>query len=168
MLSEKDRQVLSEVAFSLGVPVGWLYNLIRFETAGTFDPTIKNPYSSARGLIQFLDSTAKGLGYLDSYNLVKMHPTFASQLRGPVSQYLTRFKPFPNKQSLYLSVFYPRYRNRPSSTPFPPSVQKANPGIDTVGDYVRKVDGNVIPGNILAIVAFIGMGTIIFKQFKRR
>jgi tape measure domain-containing protein len=39
-----------------------LLNVMAVETSGTFSPSIKNPNSSASGLIQFMDSTAKQLG----------------------------------------------------------------------------------------------------------
>jgi hypothetical protein len=39
-----------------------LLEVIYLETAGTFDPAIKNPTSSATGLIQFTEATAKSLG----------------------------------------------------------------------------------------------------------
>ncbi len=39
----------------------WLMGIINFETIGTFSPSIKSGNSSGRGLIQFLEETAKGL-----------------------------------------------------------------------------------------------------------
>jgi hypothetical protein len=46
----------------LGINSTDLLTAISFETVGTFSPSIKNPGSTATGLIQFLESTAKGLG----------------------------------------------------------------------------------------------------------
>lgn len=40
----------------------YIMAVMSFETGGTFSPSIKNPVSSATGLIQFLSSTAQGLG----------------------------------------------------------------------------------------------------------
>lgn len=117
-----------------------LHNLISFETADTFDPSIKNPYSSARGLIQFTDATARGMGYADSAALVASYPTFSAQLNGPVIKYLSQYMPFESRQALYMAVFYPAARNWPESRPFPENVQKSNPGIETVSDYISLVE----------------------------
>mgnify|MGYP003634761813 FL=1 len=50
-----------EVARDLGIPVNWLLGVIELETAGTFSPSITNSIG-ATGLIQFMPSTALGLG----------------------------------------------------------------------------------------------------------
>lgn len=111
-----------------------LWGLIQFESG--WNPLSKNPGSSARGLIGFMDSTARYMGFADSSDLIYQYNTIESQLRGPVKQYLGKFSPFDNDQELYMSVFYPRARNWPESQEFPPKVQDANPGIVTVGDYL--------------------------------
>jgi hypothetical protein len=142
-LDYSELSALNEVSAALGISnPDWLKKLINFETAGTFSPTIKNPNSSARGLIQFINSTSRGLGYLDSYDLVTKNPTFVTQIRGPVQDYLRPYSPFRTEQSLYLSVFYPAYRNKPLSTPFPDYVLKNNPGIRTPQDYINKIRGD--------------------------
>ncbi len=46
---------------SLGIDPNWLMAVMYFETAGTFSASIRNPYSNATGLIQFMPSTAIGL-----------------------------------------------------------------------------------------------------------
>ncbi len=48
-----------------------LLAVMSFETGGTFSPSKKNPGSSATGLIQFMESTAKNLGTTTS-DLAKM------------------------------------------------------------------------------------------------
>ena len=48
--------------------------------------------------------------------------------------------PFTSKSDFYLSVFYPKYRNKSLYTEFPIHVQKVNPGIKTIADYVQKID----------------------------
>lgn len=158
------KAALQGLAVRYQIPVTWLVNLIRFETAGTFDPKIKNPGSSARGLIQFMDATAKDLGYADSLDLVERNPTVSGQLLGPVREYLDRYRPFPTEQSLYMSVFYPRARDWPLDAEFPAWVRNANPGIRTVRDYVDKVrrSGGSVGGLMLA--AFIvAAATILLK-----
>lgn len=117
-----------------------LHNLISFETAGTFDPTIKNPNSSARGLIQFTDSTARDLGYNSSLDLVSRNPTFSGQLSGPVVSYLKKYSPYGSRQALYMAVFYPKYMYELPSKEFPENVQAVNKGIKTIADYVSLVE----------------------------
>src|SRR5690606_16638019 len=46
----------------LGANPNWLMQVINFESAGTFSPSIQNPVTNATGLIQFMPSTAEWLG----------------------------------------------------------------------------------------------------------
>lgn len=137
MLVPKDLQLLNEVAIRLGVAYNDLFNLINFESG--FNPLADNPNSSARGLIQFMDSTAKSLGFTDSLDLVKKNPTIEMQLP-IVEKYLKQYYPFKDKQSLYMSVFYPEYRDMDPQTEFPDYVKKANPGINTPYDYMNFIE----------------------------
>lgn len=153
-MTEKELKALTEVAASLGIATEDLHRLIQFESK--WNPQAKNPYSSARGLLQFTDATAKSLGYTDSLDLVTKNSSIESQLYFPVLQYLSKFKPFPTKQSLYMSVFYPVARKWAPDTLFPEKVQKVNPGIKTVQDYVNKVEGiktKVISSGLIALLA---------------
>lgn len=148
MITRADLETLAYVAGRLGVPVSWLEAVINFETAGTWDPKVKNPNSTGRGLIQFIDATARQLGYRDSLDLVQRHPTVQSQLMGPVLKYFQQWKEPPrDKQDFYLRVFLPELRKAPPDTVIFASnpekrakFAKANPGIVTVGDYVRKLE----------------------------
>lgn len=57
-----------------------------------------------------------------------------------VERYFAGFGgPFDTLQQVALTVFYPAYRNKPSTTVFPENVQAVNPGIRTPADYVAKV-----------------------------
>lgn len=135
-----------------------LHALIQAESA--WNPAAYNP-SGAVGLIQFMPQTLKDYGLLSAALAEKVPtrgevpeevkqevrreflakwPTVEAQLRGPVLTYLSRYKPFPTRQSLYLSVFYPAYRNASPDTAFPANVRAQNPGIDTVQDYVDHVE----------------------------
>lgn len=166
-LTPEGKSALNALAINLQVPPGWLYNLMKFETAGTFNPQIKNPNSSARGMIQFIDKTARSLGYRDSLDLVNKHPTQESQILGPVYQYLKQFKPFLNEQSLYMSVFYPAARQWPGNKEFPDHVQKVNPGIKTPRDYVNMVRRKAGAAGAAITLAFISaVGFIAVKHFK--
>lgn len=134
---------VNDVAKKLNIPVSWLVTLIQKESR--WNPTIKNPLpkSSARGLIQIIDSTARDLGYSDSLEIISMFPDSAGQLREPVYNYLRRYAPFTTNAELYLSVFYPAWRKRDYTQPFPENVQKANPGIITPAHYVAYVEGRL-------------------------
>lgn len=149
-LTDDDVMALRDVAAELGAKTEDLAQLVHFESAGTWDPQISNPTSSAKGLIQFMNATARAMGYASSAALVAAHPTVASQLRGPVLAYLKPMAPFPNLQSLAMAVFYPAARRWPESREFPENVQAANPGIRTVGDYVSRVRSRA--GNVAGLL----------------
>lgn len=151
-------QVLIEVAEKISANPEDLHALIQAESA--WNPAAYNP-SGAVGLIQFIPQTLKDFGLLSAglaervpsrgavpeaikqevrKEFLAKWPTAEAQLRGPVVTYFSRYKPFPTRQSLYLSVFYPAYRNSAPDTAFPTSVRAQNPGIDTVQDYVNHVE----------------------------
>lgn len=154
-LSDAERQVFYDVADKLRISnPEWLIDLVKFETAGTFSPKIKNPLSSGRGLIQFMDSTAIGLGYANSLDLVEKNPTITEQLMGPVYDYLRPYSPFNDEFQLYMAVFFPAARNYSEYTPFSTifkdlygsnweskyqSFITANKGILTPQDYVNRL-----------------------------
>lgn len=129
---------LLEVSSKLGVSANDLQKLIMFESG--FNPLATNKYTGARGLIQFMPDTAKDLGFKNSDDLVKRYPSAEAQLKGPVLNYLSKYKPFTNNQSLYMAVFYPKYRNVPIDTAFSDSIRKVNPGINFVSDYINLVE----------------------------
>lgn len=180
-LKPADIEALQYVATKLGVPADWLSAVINFETAGTWDPKKKNPLSTARGLIQFLDATARTLGYRDSLDLVERNPTIAGQLRGPVLKYFQQWKePARDKQDFYFRVFLPELRKAPQDTIIFASnpekqakFRKQNPGIETVGDYYRKLEARFSKfkvsaekgGGALVALAIIGLflGRLLHK-----
>jgi hypothetical protein len=129
---------LKEVSAILGVNTDSLTKLINFESG--FNPAARNPFSGARGLIQFMPATARNMGFRDADEIVEKYPDAEKQLRGPVLKYLSSFKPFPTNQSLYMSVFYPAYRSSPVDTPFSENIRKQNPGINFVSDYINLVE----------------------------
>lgn len=158
MIGTTERATMQLIASRLGVNSDDLYNLINFESK--WNPKIKNPHSSARGLLQFTDSTAKSLGYKNSADLVKKNPSILDQLF-VVEQYLSQFKPFYGKQSLYMAVFYPAARNWLPGRQFPAAVQAVNPGIVTVADYVRKVEGGALIKKAI-VPGIIGISILIY------
>ena len=168
ILNQSEINSIESGAKALNIPVTWLQNILRFES--NFNPQAKNPYSSARGILQFIDSTSRDLGYKDSLDLVNKNPTVESQMQNAVIPYLSKYMPFKSSQSLYMSVFYPAARNWSSSTPFPEYVQKVNPGIVTVGDYVRKVEYvNSLPliKNVSILLTILFLAYKIIKGGKK-
>lgn len=161
-----DKQTaLETVSSSLGIPSKWLDDLIKFESA--WNPAAKNPISGAQGLIQFTNTTAQVMGYKDAGDLVSKFPDSAAQLMGPVYVYLSKYKPFPTAQSLYMAVFYPAARNWSPETAFSSAIQALNPGIKTVADYIKKVEkadtGIKIAVVLMSAVAAYFIYTHFFK-----
>lgn len=97
---------MQQVATNLGWQKEWLYAVMFVETAGTFSPSVKNPNSSATGLIQFMEATAKSLGTTTA-KLSKMN---AVEQLDYVERY---FKPYKSKvisgYDVYLAVFRPAW-----------------------------------------------------------
>lgn len=63
-LSKDESAALKKTASELNISTDSLYKLINFESG--WNPQAKNPKSGARGLIQFMPSTAAGMGYKGS------------------------------------------------------------------------------------------------------
>lgn len=81
-----------------------LLQIISFETAGSFSPSIRASTSSATGLIQFLDSTAEGLGTTTD--------ALASMSRAEQMAYVQRYlEPYAgrinNFGDLYMAIHWP-------------------------------------------------------------
>lgn len=139
-LTVNQETLLKGLASILGVSRDDLFNLINFESAG-WNPLARNKISGARGLLQFTNTTARNMGYASADDLVNKHPTIDSQLEIPVYNYLKEFVPFTGKQSLYMAVFYPDFRNVHPDTTFNDKIKRQNPGIFTVQDYIDLVEG---------------------------
>jgi len=164
-LSSNQKTIFSAICKKLQIPEKWLYILIHHESK--WNPTVANPRSSAKGLIQFINSTAQILGYKNSQNLIEENPTIESQLI-LVYKYLSRFKPFNSIQSLFMSVFYPPARSGGIFKKFPEKVIRSNPGIKTPADYIARAflhAGYTYTPPVLYI--FLG-GTILYLLLKKK
>lgn len=81
-----------------------LMTIMHYETGGSFRPSVRNPYTRAVGLIQFLPSTARLLGTTDNA-LERM--TALEQLEW-VERYLTPFcGRLATLEDAYMAVLYP-------------------------------------------------------------
>jgi hypothetical protein len=126
-LTNTETGILAGVAAALNVSPEWLYALIDFESK--WQPAATNPLSGAMGLLQFTNTTARGMGYKSAADLAALNPTRGLQLLGPVYDYLHPLAPFPTQQSLTMAVFYPKYRTVAPDTLFPANVLAVNPGL---------------------------------------
>jgi spore coat assembly protein SafA len=121
------------MAARLGTKPEFIMATMSFETGGSFSPSIKNPISTATGLIQFLDSTARGLG-TSTGELARMSPV--EQLKY-VEKY---FEPFAGRlgtlEGVYTAVLSGSPKPDPNTTLFSAgsNAYNANRGLDLNGD----------------------------------
>ncbi len=115
---------------------GWLANLINFESAGTFDPSITNSLGYT-GLVQFGTPAASDLGTTTS----TLRGMSATSQMDYVYEYLRRRLPIDNTVDLYMAVFYPVAMGNPDYR-FPADVVAANNGIDTPREYARRANAS--------------------------
>jgi len=165
-LNTIDNRALTNIAQKLGIPSKRLYVLINFESS--FNPQAINKYSGAAGLIQFMPATARDMGFYSQYDLINKYPTIKSQLEGPVYNYLLRYKPYVNAQSLFMAVFFPRARTWPGFKAFPDYVKKGNPGINTPNDYIAKAYRRSGLTYLSPLLILLGVGTAIYFTTKKR
>lgn len=96
----------------------YLMAVMSFETGGSFSPSVRNDLSGATGLIQFIPSTARGLG-TSTTELARMTPV--EQL-SVVEQY---FEQYPGRlgtlEGVYTSVLSGRATPNPNDTLVTPS-----------------------------------------------
>lgn len=142
-----------KLAADLSIPVDDVFRVIEFETAGSWSPAIKNPGSTATGLIQFLESTAKGLGTTTA-DLAGM--TRAQQMEY-VGKYLEPYKGrIKNFGDLYMAVHYPKAIGQSETYVMysqGSAEYAANKNLDTNGD------GTVTRGETIAsVIARTGGG----------
>ena len=144
-VSNADLIALENVSRSLGVPFTWLSNLINHETAGTFNPAIRNNLGYT-GLLQFgssaadsLDTTSqklKGMSFQSQLVYVEKYLRKVLKSKGLIGKD-DKAKPNLKKEDFFMSVFYPKAVGNPDYV-FPPNVQKAN-GLSTPREYVAAV-----------------------------
>ncbi|MEO7199051.1 MAG: LysM peptidoglycan-binding domain-containing protein, partial [Dokdonella sp.] len=121
------------MAARLGTKPEFIMATMSFETGGSFSPSVKNPVSTATGLIQFLDSTARGLG-TSTAQLSRM--TSVEQL-----QYVEKyFTPFTGRlgtlEAVYTAVLSGSPKPDPNTTLFSAgsNAYTQNRGLDLNGD----------------------------------
>lgn len=120
-----------DIANKLGTKPEYLMIVMNNESG--LDSTAKNPNSSASGLIQFMEATAKELG---TTTKALREMTNVSQL-DYVYKYLNVYKKKLNSVAeVYLSVFFPLALFKDDNYKFPDWVVKANKIFDTNKDSI--------------------------------
>lgn len=133
-VSQEFRVRVREIAGNLNIDASWLMAVMGFETGYTFSSSIKNPGSSATGLIQFTSATAKSLGTTTT-QLARM--TEVQQL-DYVEKYFNQYKGrINNIGDCYMAVFWPAALGKPDSyiiATAPSREYNANRGLDVNND----------------------------------
>jgi len=96
----------------LKINPNWLMFIMNFESAGTFSPSIRNPYSGGVGLIQFMQVTAKWLG-TSTDALAAL--TATKQLFYVYKFYKSKAGKYKSGEDMYLFTFYPYAIGKPNS-----------------------------------------------------
>lgn len=122
--------------FNAGITPENLMYVMGKESAFTFSPKIKNPTSSASGLIQFMDSTAKSLN-TTTYDLRNM--TQVQQLEYVYKYFrnilkFDKYKKLNTVDKVYSAVFFPLLLTKDYSYQLPLWASRANPVFDTNKD----------------------------------
>ncbi|HIC8861937.1 TPA: peptidoglycan DD-metalloendopeptidase family protein [Aeromonas hydrophila] len=109
-IGEAFRNKVIKVGEELGIDPNYIMACIALETGTKFDPSIKNPYSSATGLIQLMRARAKELGttveelakmdHVEQMDYVKMYFVRMADMFGvPTNRW--------SLEDVYLSIFAP-------------------------------------------------------------
>ncbi|WAF95612.1 peptidoglycan DD-metalloendopeptidase family protein [Aeromonas sp. BC14] len=109
-IGEAFRNKVIKVGEELGIDPNYIMACIALETGTKFDPSIKNPYSSATGLIQLMRARAKELGttveelakmdHVEQMDYIKMYFVRMADMFGvPTNRW--------SLEDVYLSIFAP-------------------------------------------------------------
>jgi len=172
-LSPTDLKSLVDAANWIGINPDWLASAISFESG--FSPSIENAAGSgAVGLIQFMPSTAAGLG-TSSAALKQM--TFVQQLEYVKAYFAPHRGQLQSLEDTYLAIFYPAFIGKANDAILGSTgsaIYDQNAGFDRTGKgYVTKEDitstirgvldsaaGRIsVPGAVIA--GGIGIGGIL-------
>jgi hypothetical protein len=133
-VSSSSKAKVIKICEGLSLNPDFLMSCMAFESGETFSPSIKNPHSSATGLIQFMAATAKGLGTTTDA-LSKL--TAEAQL-DYVEKY---FQPYAGRlktiEDTYMVILYPAAVGKDNSFVLfssPSKMYEVNKGLDTDGD----------------------------------
>jgi hypothetical protein len=178
-VSEADLLKLLSITKKYGIPFEWVANLINHESAGTWNPSIRNSIG-ATGLIQFMTliggksmtyAKADGSEPVNTDTLRSM--TFNKHL-DYVDGFLSRgtkkrlnngkVKKEYTQTDLFMTIFMPAAVGKPGYI-FSAGVQKSNGGITRPIDYTKKACNQyspfpLVPQDLVNYVAKFGNGLI--------
>ncbi|HFT9547475.1 TPA: hypothetical protein ACGTAX_004646 [Escherichia coli] len=109
-IAESFKQKVIEVGDELSIDPNYIMACIALETGEKFNTSIKNPHSSATGLIQFMSDTAEDLGTTTSKLAAMTHVEQMDYVKKYFEMQANNFNYPTNKWSLgdvYLSIFTP-------------------------------------------------------------
>lgn len=132
---------------TIGLSARNLLACMAFETGGTFDPSEQNPGSSATGLIQFMEATARRLGTTTK----KLEQMSQVQQMNYVFKYFREFGDDLHKWDycdIYMAILYPAAIGKPSS--YPVFVQGKGPNYAPNRGLDANRDGTVTKGECCA------------------
>lgn len=104
------RAKVREIADRLGFDPNWIMSVIAFETGRSFLPSTRNKLSGATGLIQFIPSTARGLG-TTTQALANM--TAVEQLEYVYKHFQPKASQIRNMADCYMQVLCPAAVGKP-------------------------------------------------------
>ena len=137
------KKVIS-IANSLFISPNWLMVVMNNETAGTMNSSIKNPTSTATGLIQFMEATARTLGTSTAQLAAMRNVEQLDYVKAYLKPYARKIK---SVSDCYLAVFFPQALDMPNEWAFPKWASDANRifdlnrnGILTKGEFVQYVN----------------------------
>jgi len=171
---------VNDTASYLSISPDSLFRVIGFETAGTFSPSVQpirkdgTKISSATGLIQFLESTAKGLGTTTK--------ELAGMTRSQQMEYVRRYlEPFrgrmKNDGDVYMAVHWPAavgkddtyvmYRSGTDEYSANSGLDTNDDGIVTRGETLARVfSGAASSGNFPGATAAPAAGPVTTEQVR--
>ena len=137
-----------QIASELGADPGYLLAVMGFETSWTLRADIRNPRSSATGLIQWLESSARLQG---TSTAELAHMTALEQLEHVRDYFLRQRSDWSDldPSDVYLAVFAPKFVGKADDLPAHVSPSKAytdNRELD------RNGDGTITVGEVRATI----------------
>jgi LysM domain len=105
---------LQQIADKLGINFNDLYKIIKFESAGSFSPSMHDPNNVSVGLIGFTEPTAKQLGT----SKAELGQMSAEDQLDYVYRYykMVGAQPGDDVGTLYMRTFMPAFVNSPDNT----------------------------------------------------
>lgn len=111
-VSAEFRERVRQLAYNLNIDPNYLMAAMAFETGETFSPSVKNPGSSATGLIQFMRATAAGLG-TTTEKLAAM--TAEEQLNYVAAYFAPYYGKLRSLSDVYMAILWPAAVGKPES-----------------------------------------------------